>query len=224
MKKPKLDQHRFRCHGGFDCIDCSTAFHSPAEYRLHTSCISEAEKYQKSLYKGPKSVRLYSVTLPCLFTNSHHFFLFAKGMGKRNDSEKNQQYGNYNRNYRNGFHEYGGRGCGRSPWGAPRFQVTGANDTPLGTPVRMSPVSRPVEVEEEKAEGAGHTAAQAETLAKQKKDKKEKDKGSRKEKDEKDKEKGARKDKDKKDRKRKAEDEVYPIFIIHVSESHRRVS
>jgi len=151
-------------------------------------------------------------------------------MDKRNDSEKNHQYGNYNRNYRNGFHEYGARGCGRPPWGAPRSQVTGANDTPLGTPVRMSPASRPVEVEEEKAEGVRHTAAQTETLAKQKKDKnkkdkKKKDKGSRKEKDEKDKKKGAGKDRDKKDRKRKADDEVYPIStIIHVSESHRRVS
>ena len=64
VKKPKLDQHRFRCHGGFDCIDCSTAFYSPEEYRLHTSCISEAEKYQKSLYKGLKSVCLYSAILP----------------------------------------------------------------------------------------------------------------------------------------------------------------
>jgi cell growth-regulating nucleolar protein len=56
VKKPKLDQHRTQCHGGFDCIDCSTTFNSPAEYKGHTSCISEAEKYQKGLYKGPKMV------------------------------------------------------------------------------------------------------------------------------------------------------------------------
>jgi len=91
----------------------------------------------------------------------------------------------------------------------------------------MSPVPRPVEVEEEKAAGVGHGAAQMETLAKQKKDKKdkkEKDKGSKREKDEKD-EKGARKEKDTKDRKRKAEDEVCSIStIIYASESHRRVS
>ncbi|TFL04563.1 hypothetical protein BDV98DRAFT_524733, partial [Pterulicium gracile] len=55
IKKPKLDQHRTRCHSGFDCIDCSTTFHTPAEYKTHTQCISEAEKYQKSLYKGPKT-------------------------------------------------------------------------------------------------------------------------------------------------------------------------
>jgi hypothetical protein len=56
VKKPKLDQHRTRCHGGFDCIDCSTTFNSPAEYKGHTSCISEAEKYQKGLYKGSRMV------------------------------------------------------------------------------------------------------------------------------------------------------------------------
>ena len=56
MKKPKLDQHRMRCHSGYDCIDCSTTFNTPADYKGHTSCISEAEKYQKSLYKGPKTV------------------------------------------------------------------------------------------------------------------------------------------------------------------------
>jgi len=57
VKKPKLDQHRGRCGSGFDCIDCSTTFNTPADYKGHTQCISEAEKYQKSLYKGPKTVR-----------------------------------------------------------------------------------------------------------------------------------------------------------------------
>ncbi|KAI4526877.1 hypothetical protein K525DRAFT_188061, partial [Schizophyllum commune Loenen D] len=54
VKKPKLDQHSSRCGGGFDCIDCSTSFHTPAQWKPHTSCITEAEKYQKGLYKGPK--------------------------------------------------------------------------------------------------------------------------------------------------------------------------
>lgn len=57
VKKPKLDQHRQRCYSGFDCIDCSTTFNTPAEYKGHTQCISEAEKYEKSVYKGPKTVR-----------------------------------------------------------------------------------------------------------------------------------------------------------------------
>lgn len=52
--KKKLDQHRGRCHGAyFTCIDCSTTFEGTA-YKQHTSCISEAEKYEKALYKQPK--------------------------------------------------------------------------------------------------------------------------------------------------------------------------
>lgn len=35
----------------FSCIDCGVVFHGE-EYAAHTSCISEAEKYEKSLYKG----------------------------------------------------------------------------------------------------------------------------------------------------------------------------
>ncbi|KAJ4466372.1 hypothetical protein C8R41DRAFT_780555, partial [Lentinula lateritia] len=59
VKKPKLDQHRNRCNTGFDCIDCSKTFNTPAEYKSHTSCISEAEKYEKTLYKGPKVCLLF---------------------------------------------------------------------------------------------------------------------------------------------------------------------
>lgn len=52
--KKKLDQHTQRCYGAyFSCIDCSTTFEGTS-YRNHTSCISEAEKYEKALYKGPK--------------------------------------------------------------------------------------------------------------------------------------------------------------------------
>ncbi|KAF7721524.1 hypothetical protein EC973_004522 [Apophysomyces ossiformis] len=46
-------QHRQRCHATFTCIDCSTTFQGTA-FQSHTSCISEAEKYQKSLYKNKK--------------------------------------------------------------------------------------------------------------------------------------------------------------------------
>ncbi|RLV89619.1 hypothetical protein JA1_005060 [Spathaspora sp. JA1] len=52
--KKKLDQHVQRCYGAyFSCIDCSTTFQG-TDYRNHTSCISEAEKYEKALYRGPK--------------------------------------------------------------------------------------------------------------------------------------------------------------------------
>ncbi|KAJ7786695.1 hypothetical protein B0H14DRAFT_2473968, partial [Mycena olivaceomarginata] len=64
VKKPKLDQHYNRCYAGFDCIDCSATFNSPAEYKSHTQCISEAEKYEKSVYKGPKTAPTGKSTYP----------------------------------------------------------------------------------------------------------------------------------------------------------------
>ena len=54
MKKPKLEKHYQQCHSSVSCIDCSTTFSGPAQFKSHTTCISEAEKYQGSLYKGPK--------------------------------------------------------------------------------------------------------------------------------------------------------------------------
>ncbi|KAI9142302.1 hypothetical protein BKA69DRAFT_1124259 [Paraphysoderma sedebokerense] len=54
LKKAKLDNHTYRCRNyQFTCIDCNTSFHG-TEYRSHTSCISEAEKYQKALYRPKK--------------------------------------------------------------------------------------------------------------------------------------------------------------------------
>eukprot|EP00127_Corallochytrium_limacisporum_P001093 Clim_evm4s39 gene=Clim_evmTU4s39 len=55
VKLPKVDNHVKRCRDCWvlTCIDCSTAFEGEA-FREHKTCISEAEKYQKSLYKGPK--------------------------------------------------------------------------------------------------------------------------------------------------------------------------
>jgi cell growth-regulating nucleolar protein len=38
------------CHA-VTCVDCSVTFYGN-DYAAHTSCISEAEKYEKSLYKG----------------------------------------------------------------------------------------------------------------------------------------------------------------------------
>ncbi|KAI0305398.1 hypothetical protein B0F90DRAFT_1605370, partial [Multifurca ochricompacta] len=54
VKKPKLDYHYGQCRASFTCIDCSATFTSPTQWKSHTSCVTEAEKYQKSLYKGPK--------------------------------------------------------------------------------------------------------------------------------------------------------------------------
>ncbi|KAI5866980.1 hypothetical protein GGS23DRAFT_552990 [Durotheca rogersii] len=53
LTKKKLDPHRNRCRGAtFTCIDCMVHFPG-TEYRAHTSCITEEQKYQGSLY-NPK--------------------------------------------------------------------------------------------------------------------------------------------------------------------------
>ncbi|KAK0670777.1 hypothetical protein QBC41DRAFT_68201 [Cercophora samala] len=52
--KKKLDPHRNRCRGAtFTCIDCMVHFPG-TEYRWHTSCMSEEQKYQGALYKEKK--------------------------------------------------------------------------------------------------------------------------------------------------------------------------
>jgi hypothetical protein len=63
VKKPKLDRHYGQCHASFTCIDCSATFAGPSQWKGHTTCITEAEKYQKSLYKGAKKVCVCSRAL-----------------------------------------------------------------------------------------------------------------------------------------------------------------
>ncbi|KAF7985077.1 hypothetical protein HWV62_8947 [Athelia sp. TMB] len=80
---------------------------SPGEYKGHTSCISEAEKYQKGLYKGPKTGQQGSAQISAAPPrNNYPPAPPAAPMPQ-----------------------------GRGGWGRPqRVSVTGANDTPLGTP------------------------------------------------------------------------------------------
>ncbi|ODV66376.1 hypothetical protein HYPBUDRAFT_12083 [Hyphopichia burtonii NRRL Y-1933] len=48
IQKKKLDQHKQRCYGAYyTCIDCSTTFQNN-DYKAHTSCMTEAEKYEKN--------------------------------------------------------------------------------------------------------------------------------------------------------------------------------
>ncbi|KAF7514162.1 hypothetical protein GJ744_004487 [Endocarpon pusillum] len=55
LTKKKLDQHRNQCRGAsFTCLDCMVHFHA-TEYRSHTSCITEDQKYQGALYKEKPS-------------------------------------------------------------------------------------------------------------------------------------------------------------------------
>ncbi|KAH8703306.1 hypothetical protein BGW36DRAFT_287703 [Talaromyces proteolyticus] len=51
LTKKKLDPHRGRCRGAtFSCIDCMVHFQG-TDYRSHTSCMTEDQKYQGALYK-----------------------------------------------------------------------------------------------------------------------------------------------------------------------------
>ncbi|VEU20778.1 DEKNAAC101779 [Brettanomyces naardenensis] len=55
VPKKKCNQHQRICRGAyFTCLDCQKTFEGN-DYVRHTSCISEAEKYEKGLYKGKKS-------------------------------------------------------------------------------------------------------------------------------------------------------------------------
>ncbi|KAI9744080.1 MAG: hypothetical protein M1818_002232 [Claussenomyces sp. TS43310] len=54
LTKKKLDSHRNQCRdASFTCLDCMVHFWG-TEYRAHTSCISEAQKYQGALYRPEK--------------------------------------------------------------------------------------------------------------------------------------------------------------------------
>ncbi|KZT21415.1 hypothetical protein NEOLEDRAFT_1164612 [Neolentinus lepideus HHB14362 ss-1] len=152
VKKPKLDQHGARCHSSFTCLDCSKTFYKPAEWKGHTSCISEAEKYQKSLYKGPKS---------------------KQQQNGRNQGQGKKAVGKYT---------WGQNGCQGNQ--RPRCDATGANDTPLGTPVRMSLVSVPPSAPEPAGPSSlkkkSEDVASQETVQEEKKGKKEKKEKKRK--------------------------------------------
>ena len=54
IKKPKLEQHLKRCRNAmFTCIDCYQTFQGNS-YKSHSSCISEEQKVQKTIYQPKK--------------------------------------------------------------------------------------------------------------------------------------------------------------------------
>ena len=55
LKKAKVDAHAAKCYdcASVSCVDCSVSFYGD-DYKQHTSCVTEAERYEKSIYKGPK--------------------------------------------------------------------------------------------------------------------------------------------------------------------------
>lgn len=52
LKKNQVEKHCHKCRSckSVTCIDCSTTFYGD-EYTSHNTCVSEAEKYQKSLHQ-----------------------------------------------------------------------------------------------------------------------------------------------------------------------------
>ncbi|KAK0448704.1 hypothetical protein EV421DRAFT_1479658 [Armillaria borealis] len=118
VTKPKLMAHWNRCYAQVDCLDCSKTFNNPGEFKGHTSCVSEAEKYEKSVYKGPK-------TAP-----KNHYPPPDSAPAPSPQSSRGSFRGRGRGGYNNG-------------WGRPQVPGTGANGTPLGTPKGSPP---PVEV------------------------------------------------------------------------------
>lgn len=57
MKKAKVDAHAAKCRQCFSvsCVDCSQSFPGD-DYRTHTTCISEAERYEKSIFRGARKL------------------------------------------------------------------------------------------------------------------------------------------------------------------------
>jgi cell growth-regulating nucleolar protein len=57
LKKNQVEKHCFKCRScnSVTCVDCSVTFFEN-DYAAHIVCISEAEKYEKSLFKAKTKV------------------------------------------------------------------------------------------------------------------------------------------------------------------------
>jgi len=55
LKKAKVDAHAAKCYQchSVSCVDCSVSFFGD-DYRKHTTCVTEAERYEKTLFRGRK--------------------------------------------------------------------------------------------------------------------------------------------------------------------------
>lgn len=59
LKKNQVDKHAARCRSchAVTCVDCSVTFYGN-DYAAHLVCVSEAEKYEKTLYKAKTVTKL----------------------------------------------------------------------------------------------------------------------------------------------------------------------
>ncbi|KAI1419636.1 hypothetical protein F5Y12DRAFT_228496 [Xylaria sp. FL1777] len=75
LTKKKLDPHRNRCRGAtFTCIDCMVHFPG-TEYRSHTSCITEDQKYQGALYRPKRQKPNQTESQSNLDTMAHRAYV-----------------------------------------------------------------------------------------------------------------------------------------------------
>ncbi|KAI1172789.1 hypothetical protein F4777DRAFT_590282 [Nemania sp. FL0916] len=75
LTKKKLDPHRNRCRSAtFTCIDCMVYFPG-TEYRSHTSCITEDQKYQGALYKPKRQKHNQPETSTTQDTMAHRAYV-----------------------------------------------------------------------------------------------------------------------------------------------------
>ena len=58
VKKNQVDKHVLKCRNCYavTCVDCSQTFYGN-DYINHTVCVSEAEKYEKTLYKPKTNIK-----------------------------------------------------------------------------------------------------------------------------------------------------------------------
>ncbi|KAF3764824.1 hypothetical protein M406DRAFT_98346 [Cryphonectria parasitica EP155] len=72
LTKKKLDPHRNRCRAAtFTCIDCMVHFYG-TDYRSHTSCMTEEQKYQGALYKNKKAKTTDRITTSVQNNNNYN--------------------------------------------------------------------------------------------------------------------------------------------------------
>lgn len=55
LKKNQVDNHARKCWNceSVSCVDCSVSFWGD-DYKMHTTCLTEAERYEKTVFKGPR--------------------------------------------------------------------------------------------------------------------------------------------------------------------------
>lgn len=87
LKKQKVATHY--CGGSsFSCVDCGVNFNQNG-VKGHTSCVSEAEKYQGHLYKGPKHA---ASTTPSKQSNNKDKTQNTSNGGKKDETSKKRKF------------------------------------------------------------------------------------------------------------------------------------